>query len=231
MEGLLAADYLDARAKLINPTTAGPPPAPGNPKGAGVRGVDQTREPGGTTHFVIVDKAGNAVSMTTTVESTFGDGRMVHGFFLNNQLTDFSFEPKDRDGAPAANAVAGGKRPRSSMAPAVVLDRQGRLVEVVGSPGGPSILAFNLKGLIATLDWKLPMQEALALPNLIAGGNFYASEPAKYPPGVVDGLAAKGVKLSGGSFGEGSGLHGIEVTPNGLRGGADPRREGVAKGY
>ena len=231
MEGLLAADYLDARAKLINPTTAGPPPAPGNPKGAGVRAVDRTREPGGTTHFVIVDAAGNAVSMTTTVESIFGDGRMVHGFFLNNQLTDFSFEPKDRDGAPAANAVAGGKRPRSSMAPAIVLDRQGKLVEAVGSPGGPSILAFNLKALIATLDWKLPMQEALALPNLIAAGNFYASEPAKFPPGVVDGLAAKGVKLAGGAFGEGSGLHGIEVTPNGLRGGADPRREGVAKGY
>ena len=231
MEGLLAADYLDARAKLINPTTAGPPPAPGNPKGAGVRAVDRTKEPGGTTHFVIVDAAGNAVSMTTTVESIFGDGRMVHGFFLNNQLTDFSFEPKDRDGAPAANAVAGGKRPRSSMAPAIVLDRQGKLVEAVGSPGGPSILAFNLKALIATLDWKLPMQEALALPNLIAAGNFYASEPAKFPPGVVDGLAAKGVKLAGGAFGEGSGLHGIEVTPNGLRGGADPRREGVAKGY
>jgi gamma-glutamyltranspeptidase / glutathione hydrolase len=231
MEGLLAADYLDARAKLINPTTAGPPPGPGNPKGAGVRAPDRTQEPGGTTHFVIVDKDGNAVSMTTTVESIFGDGRMVHGFFLNNQLTDFSFDPKDSDGAPAANAVAGGKRPRSSMAPAVVLDRQGGLVEVVGSPGGPSILAFNLKALVATLDWKLPMQEALALPNLIAAGNFYASEPAKYPPGVVDALAAKGVKLSGGAFGEGSGLHGIEVTADGLRGGADPRREGVAKGY
>jgi gamma-glutamyltranspeptidase/glutathione hydrolase len=231
MEGLLAPDYLDARAKLINPTTAGPAPAPGKPKGAGVRAPDRTCEPGGTTHFVIVDKDGNAVSMTTTVESIFGDGRMVHGFFLNNQLTDFSFSPKDPDGAPAANAVAGGKRPRSSMAPAVVLDRQGRLVEVVGSPGGPSILAFNLKALVATLDWKFPMQQALALPNLIAAGNFYASEPEKFPPGVVDQLAAKGVKLQGGPFGEGSGLHGIEVTPHGLRGGADPRREGVAKGY
>lgn len=231
MEGLLDPAYLAQRAKLIDPAKAGPPPQAGNPKGAGVRGPDHTREPGGTTHFVIVDKNGNAVSMTTTVESIFGDGRMVAGFFLNNQLTDFSFEPKDNDGAPAANAVAGGKRPRSSMAPAIVLDRQGRLVEAVGSPGGPSILAFNLKALVATLDWKFPMQPALALPNLIAAGNFYASEPAKYPPGVVDGLAAKGVKLQGGPFGEGSGLHGIEVTPNGLRGGADPRREGVAKGY
>jgi gamma-glutamyltranspeptidase/glutathione hydrolase len=117
------------------------------------------------------------------------------------------------------------------MSPTVVLDRQGRLVEVVGSPGGPSIVAFVLKGLVGTLDWKFPMQDALALPNLIAGGNFYASEPDKFPPGVVDGLAARGVKLQGGGFGEGSGLHGIEATPAGLRGGADPRREGVAKGY
>nr|QQZ50106.1 gamma-glutamyltransferase [Phenylobacterium glaciei] len=91
-------------------------------------------EPGGTSHMVIVDAAGNAVSMTTTVESIFGNGRMVNGFFLNNQLTDFSFAPKEKDGVPAANAVAGGKRPRSSMAPAVVLDQQGRFVAALGSP-------------------------------------------------------------------------------------------------
>jgi gamma-glutamyltranspeptidase/glutathione hydrolase len=230
MEGLLAKDYLDARAKLIGPV-AGPPPKPGAPKGAGVRAPDQTREPGGTTHFVIVDKDGNAVSMTTTVESIFGDGRMVGGFFLNNQLTDFSFQPKDQDGAPAANAVAGGKRPRSSMAPAIVLDKQGRLVAAVGSPGGPSILAFNLKALVGVLDWKLPMQDAISLPNLIAFGPIYAAEVDKFPPAVVAGLAARNVKLQGGFGGEGSGLHGVEVTPAGLRGGADPRREGVAKGY
>ncbi|THD63246.1 MAG: gamma-glutamyltransferase family protein [Phenylobacterium sp.] len=231
MEGLLAADYLDARAKLINLDKAGPAPGPGNPKGAGPRAPDRTKEPGGTTHLVIVDKDGNAVSMTTTVESIFGDGKMVGGFFLNNQLTDFSFTAKDQDGAPAANAPAGGKRPRSSMAPAIVLDKQGRFVAGAGSPGGPSIIAFNLKVLVGLLDWKLPPQEAVALPNLIAFDTVYASEPAKFPPGVVAGLGAKGVALRGGPFGEGSGEQAIQMTASGLRGGADPRREGVARGY
>ena len=231
MEGLLDPAYLDARAKLINPDKAGPPPGPGNPKGAGPRAPDRTQEPGGTTHFVIVDKAGNAVSMTTTVESIFGDGRMVDGFFLNNQLTDFSFEAKDDDGAPAANAVGPGKRPRSSMAPAIVLDKQGRFVAGAGSPGGPSIIAFNLKVLTGLLAWDFTPQEAVALPNLIAFDTVYASEPAKFPPGVVAGLAAKGVAVRGGPFGEGSGEQAIKATPNGLLGGADPRREGVAKGY
>jgi gamma-glutamyltranspeptidase/glutathione hydrolase len=229
-EGLLDRAYLDQRARLIGPV-AGPPPQPGHPRGAPAVGADATREPGGTTHFVVVDAAGNAVSMTTTVESIFGDGRMVAGFFLNNQLTDFSFLPKDRDGTPAANAVAGGKRPRSSMAPAIVLDRQGRLVAAVGSPGGPAILAYNLKALVAVLDWKLPMQQALALPNLVAGGSFYAAETEKFAPGVAEGLAAKGVKLTSGGVAEGSGLHGVERVPAGWRGGADPRRDGVARGF
>jgi len=229
-EGLLDPAYLKARATLIGPT-AGPAPAPGNPKGAGPRGPDATKEPGGTTHFVIVDKAGNVVSMTTTVESIFGSGRMVGGFFLNNQLTDFSWTPVEKDGVPAANAVAANKRPRSSMAPAVVLDRQGRFVAGVGSPGGTSILGYNLKGLVAILDWKMPVKEALALPNLVARGSVYGTELDKMPPAVVEGLAAKGVKLINGAGAEGSGLHAIKATPNGLEGGADPRREGVAIGF
>ena len=164
--------------------------------------------------------------MTTTVESIFGDGRMVDGFFLNNQLTDFSFAPRDKDGAAAANAVGPGKRPRSSMAPAIVLDRQGRFVAALGSPGGKAILAYNLKTLVGVLDWKLSMQEAVALPNLIAIGDFYVSEPAKFPPAVVKGLADKGVTLRGGFGGEASGLHGVMVRDGELEGGADPRREG-----
>ena len=227
-EGLLNSAYLAGRAALIGPK-AGPPPPPGNPKGAGVRAPDHTQEPGGTTHFVIADRWGNVASMTTTVESTFGSGRMAAGFFLNNQLTDFSFAPADRDGAPAANAVGPGRRPRSSMAPAIVLDRQHRFVAALGSPGGPAILAYNLKALVGVLDWKLPIQAAINLPNVIAGGNFYAAEGDKFAPGVTEGLTARGVKLSQGFGAEGSGLHGIEATPDGLRGGADPRREGIAK--
>ena len=229
VQGLLDPAYLKARAALIPAEVAGAPPGPGKPRGAGARAPDATKEPGGTTHFVIVDGDGNVVSMTTTVESLFGTGRMVHGFFLNNQLTDFSFSPTEKDGVPAANAVAPGKRPRSSMAPAVVLDRKGRFVAAVGSPGGNSILAYNLKALVGVLDWKLPMQEAVALPNLIARGAPYLSEPDKFAPGVVQGLAARGVVLTGGGGAEGSGLHGVMVTPQGLSGGADPRREGVAR--
>ncbi|WP_442957648.1 gamma-glutamyltransferase [Phenylobacterium sp.] len=229
LEGLLEPGYVSDRAKLIG-ETAGPAPAPGKPRGAGVRAPDATREPAGTSHFVIVDAAGNVVSMTTTVESIFGTGRMVGGFFLNNQLTDFSFSPANPDKTPAANAVAAGKRPRSSMAPTVVLDRQGRFVAAIGSPGGNSILAYNLKALVGVLDWKMPIQAAFDLPNLIARGDSYASEPAKYAPGVVEALAAKGVKFTG-FGGEGSGLHGVVMTPNGLEGAADPRREGVAKGF
>ena len=229
VEGLLEPAYLDARAKQIPARGGGPAPAAGVPNGAPKVGADATREPAGTTHFVVVDKWGNVVSMTTTVESIFGSGRMVGGFFLNNQLTDFSFSPTNGDGTPAANAVAGGKRPRSSMSPAIVLDRQGKFVAAVGSPGGNSILAYNLKALVGLLDWKLPVEEALALPNVIARGAPTAAEIERFAPGVVEGLAGKGVTLGGGGGAEGSGLHAVRVGPNGLEGGADPRREGQAR--
>jgi gamma-glutamyltranspeptidase/glutathione hydrolase len=167
--------------------------------------------------------------MTTTVESPFGSGRMVGGFVLNNQLTDFSLAPRDRSGALVANSVAGGKRPRSSMAPAIILDKQGKLVMAVGSPGGNSILAYNLKAIVGYLDWKLPLQDALALPNLIARGPGTSAETAKFAPGVVDALAAKGVTLRA-AGGEDSGLHAIGTRDGKLEGAADPRRPGVARG-
>jgi gamma-glutamyltranspeptidase / glutathione hydrolase len=227
--GLLAPDYLAARARLIG-DKAGPAPTPGAPVGAPRYGPDHTLEPGGTSSFAIVDRWGNVVSMTTTVESLFGDGRMVDGFFLNNQLTDFSFSPTDKKGDPAANAVAPGKRPRSSMAPTIILDSDGRFVAAVGSPGGLAIPAYVLKAIVGAFDWKLSIQDAVALPNLVAFGDFYISEPAKLAPGVVAGLAAKGITLGGGYAAEGSGLHGIVLRDGVLEGGADPRREGVAKG-
>jgi gamma-glutamyltranspeptidase/glutathione hydrolase len=227
LAGLFDPAYLVARASLIGPT-AGPAPKPGSPKGAGVRAPDRTLEPGGTSHIVIVDEYGNVLSMTTTVESIYGSGRMVAGFFLNNQLTDFSLSPSDPDGAPAANAVAPGKRPRSSMAPAIVFDRAGHFVTAIGSPGGSAILAYNLKTLVGVLDWKLSVDDALELPNMIARGDSYGAEVGKFDPAVVAGLAAKGVKLGSGSGAEGSGIQGIEMTPQGLPGGADSRREGVA---
>jgi gamma-glutamyltranspeptidase / glutathione hydrolase len=230
LAGLLDPVYLDERAKLIG-EHAGPVPAPGHPAGAPAPGRDTTREPGGTSSFAIVDKWGDVAVMTTTVESVFGDGRMVDGFLLNNQLTDFSFAPHEKDGAPAANAVGPGKRPRSSMAPTLVLDSKGGFFAAIGSPGGLAIPSYVLKTLVGVIDWKLSMQAAINLPNLIAIGDFYISEPAKMPPDVKAGLAERGVTLRGGFGAEASGLHGIVLRDGRLEGGADPRREGVALGY
>ncbi|HYF23865.1 MAG TPA: gamma-glutamyltransferase [Caulobacteraceae bacterium] len=225
VEGLLDPAYVRARAALIG-ERAGPAPAPGSPAGAGERAPDRTREPAGTSHFVVADAYGNVVSMTTTVESLFGSGRMAGGFFLNNQMTDFSFSPVEKDGAPAANAVAPGKRPRSSMSPVIVLDEQGKVVAALGSPGGSAIVAYNLKTLVGLFDWKLSMQQSIDLPNLVARGSAFNGEAAKFPPETLAALKALGVEVKGGS-GENSGLHGFVVRLTGLEGGADTRREGV----
>jgi len=225
VQGLLSPAYLDARARLIG-ETAGPAPQPGDPPGAPSEGKDGTREAGGTSHFVVVDRQGNVVSMTTSVESIFGAGRMVDGFVLNNQLTDFSFSPVDAEGRPAANRVEPGKRPRSAMTPVIVL-KDGRFFATLGSPGGPAILAYNLKALVGVLDWGLTMQQAVALPNLIANGDRYNAEVTGLSPEVLQGLAARGMAFTTGR-GENSGLHGVMARGGTLEGGADPRREGVA---
>jgi len=225
VQGLLDPSYVAARAALIA-DNAGAPPQPGKPPGAPVAARDTTQEPHGTTHFIVGDAQGNVVSMTSTVESLFGSGRMVDGFFLNNELTDFSFRPTDEQGRPAANAVAPGKRPRSSMAPAIILDRQGRYLGAVGSPGGTAILAYVGKALIGALDWRLSMQDAIALPNLIARGASYGAEVDRFPPGIVEALRARGINLRPGQ-GEDSGLHGVILRNGRIEGGADPRREGV----
>ena len=226
LNGLLAPAYLQRRAAEIG-EGAGPVTF-GLPDGAPKVGPDATEEPGGTSHIVIVDAAGNVVSMTTTVESIFGSGRMVGGFFLNNQLTDFSFSPTDPDGAKAANAPAPGKRPRSSMAPAIVLTPQRKFVAAAGSPGGSAIQAYNLKVLVALLDWKMTPQEAVSLPNLVAKGDTYSADA--FPQPILEALAARNMPLST-SKGEESGLQAVIATPKGYVGGADPRREGVARGF
>ena len=230
LDGLLDPAYIQERAAQIGERAAAIPPHAGVPPGASPRATDQTIEPGGTTHFVILDAAGNVVSMTTTVESIFGSGRMVDGFFLNNQLTDFSFSPTDSGGQPAANAVAPGKRPRSAMAPTIVLDAQGRFVAAAGSAGGPAIISYVLKTLIGALDWHLSMRAAVALPNLVAHGANFSGEADKFGPQLLDALNARGVNVHAGQYEE-SGLTGLQVLPDGsLDGGADPRREGVALG-
>jgi gamma-glutamyltranspeptidase/glutathione hydrolase len=225
VQGLLDPGYVAARAALIG-AQAGEPPVAGEPPHAAAFGADATDEAVGTSHFVVVDAAGNVVSMTTTVESLFGSGRAVDGFFLNNQLTDFSFRPLDGD-RPVANAVAPGKRPRSSMAPVIVLDGEGRVVAALGSPGGSAILTYNAKTLVGLLDWNLPLQQAVELPNLIARGKDFFGEAAKFPPDVLEGLKARGVEVKPGR-GEESGLHGVVLRdPARPEGAADPRREGV----
>lgn len=226
VQGLLDDGYVASRAALV-PGLRGAPEA-GNPPGGVFTGADATREPAGTSHFVVVDAQGNAVSMTTTVESIFGSGRMAGGFFLNNQLTDFSLTPTDVQGRPAANAVAAGKRPRSSMSPVIVLDRQGRFVAALGSPGGNSILAYNAKALIGVLDWNLPLQQAFDLPNLVVRGESVGADTALFDPAVRDALAEAGMALRPNAS-ETSGLHGAVWRNGRWDGGADTRREGVAR--
>jgi gamma-glutamyltranspeptidase / glutathione hydrolase len=223
--GLIDPDYVARRAQLIG-ATAGPPPSAGAPRGAVEAGADNTLEPTGTSHFIIRDAEGNVVSMTTTVESIFGTGRMVDGFFLNNQLTDFSFSPEDGEGRPVANAVAPGKRPRSSMVPSILLTRDGRFAGAIGSAGGNAILAYVAKSLVASVDWNMPMQQAIAAPNLVARGTNFQGEVTKFSPEVLEGLRRRGIDLKPGQ-GEDSGVHAVLIRNGRIDGGFDPRREGV----
>lgn len=224
---LIAERYLDERARLIDLAIAPARVEPGAPAGAELfeRWGRVASTDAGTTHMSIVDAWGNAVALTATVESAFGAQRMVAGFMLNNQIADFTFEPT-LNGRPVANAAAPGKAPRSSMAPLIVTDRDGELELVVGSPGGSSIIAYVARTTIGILDWNQTPQDAIASANVIARFAPARVETALLPPSVADGLRARGWALED-IVGEDSGLHAIRVTPQGLVGGADPRREGV----
>lgn len=230
--GLIDKRYLATRAKLIGEMSMGTAPA-GNPPGMEVAwGRDTAIDNPSTSHLVVVDGAGRGLSMTTTVEDLFGSRQMVDGFILNNQLTDFSFESSDKDG-PIANRVQPGKRPRSAMSPTIVFDKAtSKLMLVTGSPGGPAIINYVAKVLVGTLDWNLNVQQAIALPNFGSRNGPTELEERRFPPATIEELKAKGhvVRLTE----QNSGLHGIErISIHGQDvwfGGADPRREGVAKG-
>ena len=223
--GMIDVAYVGSRARLIG-QKAGAPPEAGRPELAPLMAADTTLEPTGTSHFVVGDADGNVVSMTTTVESIFGTGRMVDGFFLNNQLTDFSFNPTDEQGRPVANTVAPGKRPRSSMTPAILLASDGRFAGAIGSAGGNAILAYVAKSLVAAVDWNMPMQDALAAPNLVARGPNFQGEVTKFSPEILEGLRQRGIDLKPGQ-GEDSGVHGVLIRNGRIDGGFDPRREGA----
>jgi gamma-glutamyltranspeptidase/glutathione hydrolase len=227
VEGLLDPAYLAERARLVGERSMGRA-EPGAPRGARAHADSPEAVLAGTSHFSIVDPRGDALAMTTTIESAFGSRIMVRGFLLNNQLTDFAFAPQEA-GRPVANRVEPGKRPRSAMSPTIVLGADGAVRAVLGSPGGPAIVNYVARAVVALLDWRLDAQSAAALPH---GGS--RNGPTELERGTLyellaPALAARGheVRLAGFT----SGLHLLERVPGGWRGGADPRRDGVARGY
>jgi gamma-glutamyltranspeptidase/glutathione hydrolase len=222
--GLLEPAYLDARARLIGERSMGPA-QPGIPRGALALGDAPETEATGTSHISIVDAAGDAVAMTTTIESAFGSRIMVRGFLLNNELTDFAFVPEFA-GQPVANRVQPGKRPRSTMAPTLVFDADGRLRSVLGSPGGSQIIAYVSKALVASIDWGMDLQAAVSLGNFGSTGGPTAIERGTPLEDLGEALAERGHILNFTPLA--SGLHGIERVPGGWRSAADPRREGTA---
>lgn len=223
---LLDRAYLRSRAAEIHPGQSMGKAKPGefnsshDPKHA----ADESHGRLSTSHLSVIDEDGNAVSMTTSVEGPFGAHVMAAGFILNNQLTDFSFQP-EINGKPVANAVAPGKRPRSSMSPSIVLDGKGELFAAVGSPGGSRIIAYVTQTLIGLIDWQLDMQAAIDLPRHVNRNGPIELEDQTDLAGRVADLEKLGHKVDVKALV--SGLHGIRVTGRTLDGGADGRREGV----
>ncbi|MDO9415959.1 gamma-glutamyltransferase [Pararhizobium sp.] len=230
VKGLLDKTYLDGRAALLNGDKALSEDAavPGEPEWQHAMrlGDDKAIELPSTSHFVIADSFGNVLSMTTTIENGFGARLMSGGFLLNNELTDFSFETHDK-GAPIANRVEPGKRPRSSMSPTIVL-KDGKPWLAIGSPGGSQIIGYVAQALIARIEWGMDVQQAVSMPHLINRFGRYDIEAGTEAEKLKGPLEALGYEVKVTDMN--SGLHAIEITPDGLLGGADPRREGVAIG-
>ncbi|MFN3258935.1 MAG: gamma-glutamyltransferase family protein [Pikeienuella sp.] len=226
-EGLLNPGYMDSRAALISPERAGEP-KPGEPpwKEGALRAPDRSAERPGTSHFVIRDAAGNVVSMTTTIETGFGSRLMANGYLLNNELTDFSFRAEE-GGAPVANRVEGGKRPRSSMAPTIAL-REGAPVLALGSPGGARIIPYVAQALLAMEAWGMSPAEAASAGHVTAFGAAVDLEENTEAAALAETLAAYGLEPRIRNLN--SGLAILRIAPEGLTGAADPRREGVTIG-
>ena len=227
-QGLLNRDYLAERAGLIDKDAAMDKAEAGSPPWdeASLWAPDTQLERPGTSHFSIADQYGNMVSMTTTIESGFGSRVMVGGFLLNNELTDFSFKP-EVDGKPVANRVEGGKRPRSSMSPTIVMQK-GWPVLLTGSPGGSRIINYATQSVIAILDWKMDPQEALNMGHVVNRNGATDLEEGTEAVELQAGLEALGHEVN--VRGLNSGLHTILVDGIHLYGAADPRRDGVAVG-
>lgn len=223
--------YLAARGKLIDPAHPVVHALPGTPplRAGLLYGTDATVEHSGTSHISIVDDDGNAIAMTTSIETVFGSRLMAGGFLLNNQLTDFSFRPVDDKGWPIANRVEPGKRPRSSMAPTIILGPNGSLSAVLGAPGGSRIILYDVKAIVCLIDWHCDAEEAADLPSFGSrNGPFEveqgtSAESALGPLAAEAGEAIKAVEMN-------SGVHIIVRHSGTLEGGADRRREGVALG-
>ena len=226
LDGLLDRTYLRERSQLIDPSKAGGMRAAGSPPGAAKAAfapqLDQSRP--STTHFSIIDGDGNIVSMTASIEGPFGSHIWVNGFLLNNELTDFSAVPT-QDGKPVANAAAPGKRPLSSMSPTIVFDAEGTPVLVIGSPGGKSIIAYVAKTLIGVLDFELPLQEAIDLPNVVNQNGPTRIEDRPDTERLSVALEALGHEVKRTRLT--SGLNGIDLRSEPGTGAADKRREGT----
>jgi gamma-glutamyltranspeptidase / glutathione hydrolase len=234
---LTDAAYIKSRGALIdegksmgrgNPGVA-PSPIPAAQKSANETQFsdDRSYEFNATSHVSVVDSLGNAVSMTTTIEDTMGARLMVGGFLLNNELTDFSALPEE-NGQPIANKIEAGKRPRSTMAPTIVYDKEGKVRMVTGSPGGSAIINYVVKSIVGVLDWELDPQAAINLPNVGSRNGPTELEKGTDAEKQIDALKTKGHDPRAIDFT--SGLHTIVRTKNGWIGGADPRREGTAGG-
>ena len=223
--GLLDPAYIAERSALIDPDKARADYPAGKPPGAAPRTAAISSEVPGTTHFTAVDAKGNIANMTSTIEGSFGSQLAAGGFMLNNQLTDFTFAP-EKNGAPVPNRVMAGKRPLSSMSPTIVFDRDGRAVLALGSAGGKRIIMHVTKTLVGVIDFGLPLDQAIALPNIFFGGGELMVEQNTELAALAGEIAKYGQNVKADDVG--SKVNGAQRTANGWTGASDPRSEGTS---